>query len=187
MKKDHPRYYYQYLKSYKTHLSMKLTFVLLLASIMVAMGNVRAQRINLNQHKAQLKNILIEISRQSGYTFIYDENDLKNIKPITISANNKSITSLLDELLVEKSLDYQIKGRSIAIGRKPAIQPIARNVNDNIQKRTITGRVTNENGQALPGINVLLKGSSIGTSTNAQGEFSLTVPESNSLLIIIPL
>ncbi|WP_200845626.1 TonB-dependent receptor [Sphingobacterium sp. 18053] len=184
MKKDHPRYYYQCLKSYKTHLSMKLTFVLLLASIMVAMGNVRAQRINLNQHKAQLKNILIEISRQSGYTFIYDENDLKNIKPITISANNKSITSLLDELLVEKSLDYQIKGRSIAIGRKPTIQPIAKNVNDNIQKRTITGRVTNENGQALPGINVLLKGSAIGTSTNAQGEFSLSVPESNSLLII---
>jgi len=151
---------------------------------MVAMGNVRAQRINLNQNKAQLKNILIEISRQSGYTFIYDENDLKNIKPITINANNKTITTLLDELLSEESLGYQIKGRSIAIERKTIAQAVIKNTDDRIQKRTITGRVTNENGQALPGINILIKGSTVGTSTNAKGEFSLLVPEANSLLVI---
>lgn len=156
----------------------------MLVSIMGAMGNVRAQRINLKQDKAQLKNILIEISKQSGYTFIYDEEDLKNIQPISINTSNKTITALLNELLHEKSLDYQIKGRSIAIERKPIQQIAIKNSEIKIQKRTVTGRITNENGQPLAGINVLIKGSTIGTSTNAQGQFSIVVPEANSILSI---
>lgn len=184
MNNQYLRYALKYLKPSHCHLSMKLTIVLFFASIMVSLGNASAQRITLDQNQTQLKHILIEISKQSGYTFIYDEKDLKSIRPISINVSNRSVTETLDELLSGQSLSYQIKGRSIAISRRQISKTTVKNTEESIvQKRTITGRVTNENNEPLVGVTVLVKGSIVRTSTGSQGQFSIDVPDENSILI----
>lgn len=183
MNKKNLRYDSKYLHLSQTYLTMKLTVTLFFASIMVSLGNVNAQRISLDQKEARLKRVLMEISKQSGYTFIYNEKELASVRPVSIKVKDKTITETLDVLFQGESLQYQLKGKSIAIERKKSssAEPMAKPIEIR-QQRTVTGRVTNEKGEPIPGVTVLVKGGTGGTNTNQDGWYSLEISDTNSTL-----
>ena len=158
------------------YLEMKLTVVIFFASMMLSFANVHGQRVSLNHQHVQLKKVLVDISKQSGYTFIYDERDLASIHPVSIRIANGKVTEALAELLEGQPLTYQIKSRSIAITRipnstnKPASGQVAES-----QQRTINGRVTARSGEGLAGVTVTLKGTNNATSTRVDGSYELVV------------
>lgn len=171
------------LLSPQVYIAMKLTIVLFFASMMTCLGSLHAQRVSLDYHKVQLKKVLMEISKQSGYTFIYNEEDLSRSKPVTIKIGNKEIKESLELLFKGQSLQYQIKGKSIAI--TPLIEP--KNPDQNpapvLQQKAIKGRVTDAKSQPLPGVSVQVKGVAIGTMTNTDGTYAITAPSDNSMLV----
>ncbi|NQD69520.1 TonB-dependent receptor [Sphingobacterium shayense] len=104
--------------------------------------------------------------------------------PISINVRNKSVPEALEELLSSRPLNYEIKGRSIAITRRNSSQLPLKKVQTGInQSRTVHGSVSDINGQPLSGISVLIKGSTKGTSTDIKGEFSLEIPNENSIIV----
>lgn len=107
------------------------------------------------------------ISEQTGYKFVYGDDNLTGIKNVTLHVRNASINSIMDECLKGTGLGYRIDGRDIIIV-SPKLQPVVR-------KRTVTGHVYDENGVPLAGAAVERIGVSAGTFANGDGFFSLVV------------
>lgn len=165
------------------YLPMKLTVVIFFASMMLCFANVHGQRVNLHYQQVQLKKVLVDISKQSGYTFIYDEKDLSSIFPVSITVENGNIKEALDALFEGKPLVYQIKGKSIAVTRVPKNLSSHLEEKSTTQQRTIKGKVTNRNGEPLAGVTVALKGTSTATSTGGDGTYTIVAPPEQGVLI----
>lgn len=164
---------------------MKLTVVIFFASMMVSLGNVHGQRVSLDYEKGQFKRILVDISKQSGYTFIYDEKDLSSITPVSVVVENGHVVEALDILFQGKSLQYQIKGKSIAIKRISKSREDTQGAESILtaQNRTIKGRVVDESGEPLSGVSVTMKDTNKGTSTDSDGMYEIIIPAEHHILV----
>lgn len=174
---------YSSLKNSTIILPMKLTVVLFFASIMVSLASVHGQHMDLNYKDVNLKKILVEISRKSGYTFIYDNNEINEFKKVSINVKNKNIKETLNSLFINKPLDYKISGKSIAILRLKEEVNRKSNFSEVQQNREVKGRVTDDHNSPISGVSVLLKGTSTGTSTDQDGQYVISVPSNNSVLV----
>lgn len=176
-------YFIKYLHFSKTYFTIKLTVLIFLSSIMLSLGNIRAQQVSLNYNNTNLKSILIDISKQSSYTFIYDEKDLDVNSVFSVNVKNKSISEALNVLFNGKAIKYQIKGRSIALTSYTEFERTKPEVKEIDQTRVVSGKVMNESGENLSAVSVLVKGTSQGTSTDIDGKFAIEVPSENSVLV----
>ena len=122
------------------------------------------QRITLNLQKATLEQVIWEIQKKTGFTFMYGSNDIQTVRNITLNEKDKSIREILDKCLRGTSLTYEISGKEIIIKQTDANK-----------KRTIKGVVVDKDGMPLPGASVRLKGTDTVSGTNLDGEFQIAV------------
>lgn len=176
---------FKYLIPSHVYLSMKLTVIIFLASMMLSFGNVLGQRVNLNHQKTQLKKVLVDISKQSGYTFIYDEKDLSSIYPVSIAIENGNVSEVLDVLFREQPLEYHIRGKSIAIKHVTQTHSTTSRTAPALaeQQNAVKGRVMDREGQPLSGVSVTVKGTGTGTSTASDGTYVVEVPIGRDVLV----
>jgi TonB-linked SusC/RagA family outer membrane protein len=145
---------------------MRLTTVILLATLMHVSATGLSQRITLNSKQDSLENVLKEIHRQSGYDFFFDRKVIQKIKPVTITVNNASLEETLSNLLKGLPLMYNIEDKIIIIKEQPfynKLLPI-----------TAKGRVTGQDMKPLPGATIRVRGTDKVTTANSNGEFTLT-------------
>ncbi len=161
----------------KLLLVMKLSIILVLfVSLTFSYGSNYAQeaKLNLNVKNGQLKDVFKNIESQSEFSFMYDNSMINVEKGINIKAKEKTITEILDKILDRNEIRYQI------IDRHVVLIPIEVYENE----RIVTGRViSSEDGQSLPGANVIIKGTANGTVTDIDGNYSLNVPDDNTILV----
>lgn len=121
-------------------------------------------RVTINRINVQLESILNEIESQTDYLFIYkDDVDVTSRKSIRV--NNKSVSEVLLALLSGSSITYKMEGNHIVLTRKETTTLQ--------QQQRISGTVTDEKGEPLIGVTIIIKGSTEGTVTDANGNFSL--------------
>ena len=155
---------------------MKLTTILLMFGIFqVQAKETSGQTINLDVKKTEIRKVLNLIERTTPYRFLYNY-DLPGLKTkIDFTAENMSLEEAMDKLLPGNGLTFKtINPNLIAI--------LSVNEEENIEKR-ITGKITGENNEPLSGVSVAEKGTSKGTTTDNNGNFSLTVSD-NAVLVI---
>lgn len=133
-----------------------------------------AQRINLIRKNAPLKEIFNDIKKQTGYTFVYLTEILKNTSPVTIQIKNGSLQETLEKCLDGQNLDFTIKAQTVVISKK-IIKSTAEEQVQIGQQQDIRGRVIDKTGQGIPMVTVTLKGTSFKTSTDAEGRFKLAI------------
>jgi TonB-dependent starch-binding outer membrane protein SusC len=161
---------------------MKLTvFLLLLSVISVFAGKSYSQTqvLNLDMKNSTVKEVLRNIEKQSEFVFMYSEKLIDVNREVSMNVKNKKINVVLDELFAGTNVEYKVKDRFILL-----ITPEV-TVNDLIiqQQSTVFGTVTDESGQPLPGLNVVVKGTTQGTVTNADGEYILAnIPDDATLV-----
>ncbi|WP_273160150.1 TonB-dependent receptor [Bacteroides fluxus] len=157
----------------------RINFFILLYFIFLTSVSVHAQTnsVNLNLKNVTLARFLQEIEKQSTYRFSYKDADLAEKEPVTISAKNQSVKSLLTAILSKRNLEYQVTGNKILI-TVSSVQSKKSNV-----KRKISGVVVDEKGESIIGANVSEKGTTNGTITDVDGQFSLEVGDNSNLLI----
>src|SRR6476659_68427 len=152
----------------KTLLIMKLTTILLLAASLQLSARGITQ-ITLKEKNAPLEKVFQQIKKQSGYVFWYKDKILEKAKPVNISVKNATLEQLLQLLFQDQPLAYEIIGKTVVIKYKEEIKApdsvIIFHAPLNIK---INGKVSDENGNALQGANIQLKGSSIGATTDAK-------------------
>lgn len=160
----------------KSLLIMKLTFAfLLLFTLNLSASSFSQDRVNLRTKKVEIAEILTSIEQQTHYRFLYND-DLKALKyRVTINAKDANITDVLDMLLHGTALTYTGMPNRLFIIKE---DPMGK------KDIIIRGTVNDEKGLPLAGASVLVKGTTIGTTTDAEGKFSLNIPNANVTLEI---
>lgn len=157
-----------------------LFFCIITTGFMQAANKVFAQAtVTASFKNATLSEILWEIQRQTDFTFVYSTNDVKQIKVQNLNVNNEKIANVLDKCLMNSGLTYSVHNGVIAIKQieeKESAVPQ--------QKTTLTGTVLDETGEPIIGANILVKGTTNGTTTDLDGHFSLDIDRIPATLII---
>jgi len=169
---------------------MRISFILLLVSSTLAFSTdtySQNLKLSLNLKKATVKEIITAIEDQSEFIFFYEDKEVDLNRQVDIKVKNQDINNVLDRLFANSSNSYLIKGRQIIIGKKKPVKKASTQeaVIESLQpeKRSVTGRVSDENGEGLPGVNIILKGTSMGSVTDIDGQYAIEVIDENSILI----
>ncbi|MGZ5133669.1 MAG: SusC/RagA family TonB-linked outer membrane protein, partial [Flavitalea sp.] len=145
------------------------------------------KKINLIAEQKEIKVILTEISRLAGIKFVYSSQKIPARKKVSIVAHDRRLGDVLDLLLGPLDIFYRVSGNQIVLVRKGDIDHTSLQVKatGNIAMeevfKTVAGKVTNESGEPLAGVSVIVKGTSRGTTTNSIGEFSINVEAGETL------
>src|SRR5690348_13341219 len=158
-------------------LVMKLTALLtLFFTLNVSATGFGQERINLRVKKTEIGGVLRSIENQTNYRFLYN-NELQDIREkISLTVNNAPLAEVLSLVFFKTKLYYQVMDNNLIIINEDG--PVA------AVDVTVRGKITGEGGAPLAGVSVLVKGTSIGTTTNNDGNFSLNVPNADVTLVI---
>ncbi len=159
----------------KTLIKMKLTVAFFLAFGIVSMastGYSQDTRLNISLKNASLQQMISEIEQQSDFSFFYKNDQINVNKRITLKEKDVPISDVLDQALAGTDLTYSVVDKIIVIRPKELTQAL----------KTVTGTVTSENGEPLPGVTVVVKGTQKGTISGPDGKYSLDVPD-NAVLV----
>ena len=160
---------------------MKLTIVLLIGFLITASAtNTYSQktRLDINLSNISIKGVLGYIEQNSEFVFLYRSEDFNTSKKVDIDLKDASINQILDEALKGEKVVYDVYERQIVI-RKDNELPIT----SQQQKKEISGNVKDSKGLSLPGVSVVVKGTTLGTTTDADGQFRLSVPVDAKTLV----
>jgi TonB-linked SusC/RagA family outer membrane protein len=144
------------------------------------------QRITLEVRQEPISAVLKKISRQTGVRFMYSSELIQGTRKVTLKATDEPLGTVLNTLLVPLKIDYEVLDRQILLRRAPEntlIQPVRTPAFESVVQRDVTGTVTDETGQPLPGVSVVVSGTTRGTTTDGKGQYQLTVPDGNVVLI----
>src|SRR5690606_17396098 len=141
-----------------------------------------------NAKKQKISKILLEIERQANCNFTYQGSEIDAEKRVTLLATNEDLRSVLGNLFKNKVRFHVIENEIILIPSGQSSQRIGSAPEKNTAATEavdmqISGVVTTNQGEPLPGVNVLEKNTVNGTTTDANGEYSLMVRDENSVLI----
>lgn len=164
----------------KTFLIMRLTIILILSAMFAASANTYSQtaRFSMQLNDVTLKQVFHEIEKTSEFIIVYSDDIVNVNQKVNVKVNDVTVENVLEQALAETNLGYTISDRQIAINKKS--ESLVEAVQQN---KTITGVVVENSGQPLPGVTVLLKGTTTGTVSNFDGNFTLDVPESGGILV----
>ncbi|MFO7616593.1 MAG: TonB-dependent receptor [Bacteroidales bacterium] len=161
-------------------MELKISLILILVSVsnLLAVPTYsQTARVSLAIENQSLEQVMDEIERQSEFYFIFNQKQIDVNRIVSIQSENKLITSILPDLFKGTNVNYAIIDRKILLttdaladGYLPYV------VSGDQLVRRITGLVTDKSGAPLPGVNVFVSGTNIGTATDLNGRYSLEVP-----------
>ncbi|SDH68851.1 iron complex outermembrane recepter protein [Flavobacterium omnivorum] len=167
---------------FQNNLKLKLTTLLLLVVMFNIRANTYAQKTKVD---LELKNITVEtvletIEQKTDFRFIYKMTDVDLNRTISISVKNQTIDVVLNKLFKGTTTDFKVRDTQVIL-IKPLVEK--KNTDFYIQK-IIRGKVSDENGMPLPGASVLEEKTNNAVATDADGNFEITVENSDATLII---
>ncbi|BBE20407.1 SusC, outer membrane protein [Aquipluma nitroreducens] len=152
-------------------------FFLSLIQVMALDSYSQQTRISLNQHDQRLEEVLKTIEDKSEFFFLYNR-DLINVnQKVNINASNQTINRILDELLKGTDISYSVVNRQIILSNLEGISGLTAQ-----QQKSISGKVTDSSGGSLPGVSVVVKGTTTGTITDSNGNYLLANVPGNATL-----
>lgn len=165
----------------KLFLMMRITTILILAGLIHVSASVYSQRTNL---ELKLKDVSVEevlrkIEEQSNFYFLYRSDFLKDLPKVSINVTRAGVEEILNQIVVPYGFGYEIDDKIVVIRKSPEA-PV---LNQQGQKLPVKGKVTDSSGFPLPGVSVVIKGTTTGTITNIDGEYSLLNVSSDGTLV----
>jgi TonB-linked SusC/RagA family outer membrane protein len=166
----------------KLMLIMRLTTVLLIASMMQVSAASYAQKISLKEKNASLEHIFNKIRLQSGYDFLFNRNLLKKAKEVTINIKDVSLQEALNRSFFGQPFTFMIQEKTIIVKEKEA--SILDRISSVFSNIDVKGLVLGEDGNPLPGTTITVKGSNRFVMSNDKGEFNLDNVSDQAILVI---
>lgn len=159
---------------------MKITFLLILifASNLFAV-NSEAQNavVELRSNDLSIEDLFKEIEQQTDYLIVYSTSEINSNFNVTLSKKKAKVAEILDEVLGTRNLKYELSDNYIVLSKITRIEDTQQ------VKKSILGSIKDEEGNPIIGANVVEKGTTNGTITNIDGQFSLNVLD-NAILVV---
>lgn len=168
--------------SKRTIMRINLTCIVLLVNLIQVSASTYAQKINLTKSNISLQQLFKEIKSQSGYDFLYEPNELKSARRVSVNAANTDLKVLLDNVFADQPLMYAIDQNTIVVRKKKA--DFLDKVLFLFKAITIKGVVLSEDGGPLPGATITVKNGTKIVITNSKGEFELSGVEAHTVIVV---
>ena len=155
----------------KKFLVMRLAYILMVGLVVLVPTSVSAQgkMVSLDIRSETLSGVLMKIKDQTGVNILYNENVLRDVPCKDMKLEKVTVEDALNRIFEGTRFSYEVS-RGVIVVRE-------RKANESQQKSVkMSGVVTDEKGEPLPGVTVLIKGTSIGAATDIDGKFSFSIP-----------
>lgn len=166
----------------KIHFKKKAIFLISLLCFSLTVSS--AQKVSLNIHGENLRTVLENISKQTGYSLAYSKEVINLNEEVTIQANQEELTKVLDQLLTPRNLGYEIRDDKIYIlyraPKRSDSETTVLTQQNQPSRQQLRGIVTDVSGEPIIGVNITVLGTSIGV-TDIDGHYSLEVPKGAEL------
>ena len=160
-------------------LMMRLTMLFLLMTFVSLTATALGQRTTIKLDNVDLQVAFNEIKQKMGYTFVYNDQVVKNVGKVSVNVTSSDIKYILAKCLEGTSLDFYIEDNIVVIKSK------AEQARETERKPvTVKGKVVDEKKQPLPGVTVLLKGTTLGVTTGGEGDFSIVITDTTKAELV---
>jgi len=163
----------------KLFLMIRITMFFILLGLLQVSASVYSQQTNLilKLENTNVEQVLKKIEEQSKFYFLYRSDLLKEIPPVSIQVNDAKLEDILDKILVPNGFSYEIEDRVVVIKKDTEkASPLP------VEQKGVSGTVKDKNGDPIPGVSVVVKGTTIGTITDMDGVFRLNMPGDSKTL-----
>lgn len=133
----------------------------------LAFAQADSKRVTLRLQNATVKVFFDALHEQTGLNFVYNNEQAKELPPITLNVKDAKVSEVLDQVLGSTAFGYSIENNTVTLYKGNARQG---------EVKTVKGRVVDGNGDPLPGVNISIEGTKQGCTTNFNGEYTLKVP-----------
>lgn len=134
------------------------------------------QKVNIHVENGEIQNVFRQIKEQTGLNFIYDEDQVSTLSPVTLS-EGATVESVLKRLFDNTPFEYSYEKLSIVVKKR---RTQLTTPTDEIQ---ITGVVIDKNEEVIPGVSVIIKGTTLGTATDINGKFVIRIPSRDNIVL----
>ena len=171
-------------------LIMELKIVILI--VLVSVSNIFASnsysqtaKVTLDMENKTLEQVMDEIEQQSEFYFIFNQKQIDINRTVNVQVDNKLIDEILPDLFAGTNVNYAVLDRKILLTTEPLENDIMPFVSSNeFQQQIVTGKVTDsQTGEAMPGVNIRVKGTNVGTISDQDGKYSLSLTDRNVTLV----
>ena len=166
-------------KSWDNYVFKKLWRIMRIGAILLLMGMMQVYAVSSYSQEAVMSldvktgtvlDVIKQIEAKTEYKFFFSPKSVDVNRTVSLKLENKKVREILDQLFVKSNTTYQLVDRSIVLSQET--KPL-RSTQD---VQTIKGKVTDQSGESLPGVSVVVKGTTIGTVTDIDGKYSISVP-----------
>ena len=159
-------------------LTMKLTFLIMLLSVLEVSASVYSQdtRLSLSVDQVSFRETLKLIEKESDYRFFYNDELTDLNKMVSLKVTDKKVGTILDQLLANSGITYQVLDNHVIV-----LTPVSSPVQN--QPHKVTGTILDENGEPMLGVTVIDKTTGNGTVTDLDGKYSIDVSGPKDVLI----
>ncbi len=158
---------------------MKLSvFLFFLSFVQVLANGTYAQKtkLSVDLKNTSIESVLLDIESQSNFKFIYNKGKVDVDSRVDIQLREKSINETLDVLFEARNVNYTFFGNNIVLTKSDS------EATSGQQKKSVTGKITDSSGSTLPGVSVVILGTTNGTITDSKGIYSLSNVPENAIL-----
>ena len=153
---------------------------LLVCLLLVGFINLNAQeapnkKVSLDLKNVPLIDVLLDIQKQTGVNFAYEKTQVEQFKPVTISIKGATVEEVLKIILKDTGFTYKITGNNIAI--------VKQQETSTVKLIQVSGKVTDEKGNSIPGATVIIHGTTQGVATDVDGRYTLAVKPDDVLRV----
>lgn len=141
-------------------------------------ANSQNAKVDLNINNKSIKEVLVELEKQTDYLFVYSESEINSDRKVSYKTTDTSVNEVLSQLFDKTNIVSKVQGNNILLMKE---------VKDNAvlqQDLQVRGKITDNFGEPLPGVNIVMKGnSSIGAVSDIDGNYTIYVPSRNATLV----
>ena len=163
----------------KMLLTMKFIIWFLCIGSSQLFAKVYAQQVSLQMKSATFQQVVKELEQQTGLTFLYHVQKVNRLKRLDLDFTRAEVSEVLEKCLKGTGLSYEIVENTVVITPAVPVPAVPQ------EKRTLKLYVTDKAGEPLPGVAVLIKGTSVGGTTDVDGKYVLAVPEVQNLVLVL--
>ena len=156
---------------------MRTTCLLILvfaSSLFAANVNSQVAKVSLSIKNSSLINVLDAIERQTDYLFVYNKSEIDLKREINMEVKDQSVSTVLSGIFQSTGISYAMEGNNIVLFNK---------VENLQQQKSVAGKVIDSYGDPLPGVSVVVKGTTTGVITDMDGKYSILRMPENAILI----
>ena len=162
---------------------MKITVITLFTCVYTLFAieaNSQNTKVSIQANGFSVQEVIGEIEKQTDYLFVYDKNEVNVNRKVSLNANNEFVSDILDEIFEGTNVTYKLVGKNITLIKDEGIAD--KTIISQQSTKKITGKVVDQSGESIIGANVVEKGTTNGSITDVDGNFTLSVDPNSTLI-----